>query len=77
MSAVLTQLLLLQLGCIFISVQAKASSVSCPSGQFAFKNRCVFCHPTCAECEGHELFQCTACGSGMLCIFKMDSVAGG
>ncbi|XP_027028709.2 proprotein convertase subtilisin/kexin type 5 isoform X1 [Tachysurus fulvidraco] len=63
MSAVLTQLLLLQLGCIFISVQAKASSVSCPSGQFAFKNRCVFCHPTCAECEGHELFQCTACGS--------------
>ncbi|KAK3526022.1 hypothetical protein QTP70_012787 [Hemibagrus guttatus] len=44
-------------------VTAKVSSVSCPSGQFAFKIRCVSCHPTCAECEGHELFQCTACGS--------------
>lgn len=64
MNVALTQLLLLALGCLFISVQAKVSSVSCPSGQFVFKNRCVLCHPTCAECEGHELFQCTACGSG-------------
>ncbi|XP_028813093.1 proprotein convertase subtilisin/kexin type 5 [Denticeps clupeoides] len=39
-----------------------ASPVSCPGGQFALKSRCVPCHPTCAECSGHELFDCAACG---------------
>ncbi|KAG9280998.1 proprotein convertase subtilisin/kexin type 5-like [Astyanax mexicanus] len=53
----------LLLTCCLICVRAKSPSpVSCPSGQFALKGQCVLCHPTCAECEGHELFQCTACG---------------
>ncbi|MGH0132203.1 UNVERIFIED_CONTAM: hypothetical protein FKN15_048930 [Acipenser sinensis] len=34
----------------------------CPSGQFALKHQCVGCHPTCWECNGHELFECTKCG---------------
>ncbi|XP_069564758.1 proprotein convertase subtilisin/kexin type 5 isoform X2 [Brachyistius frenatus] len=37
-------------------------SSSCPSGQFMLKNQCVLCHPTCSECGGHELFECTTCG---------------
>ncbi|KAI1904468.1 hypothetical protein AGOR_G00005950 [Albula goreensis] len=37
-------------------------SPSCPSGQFALKNQCVGCHPSCTECVGHELFECTTCG---------------
>lgn len=37
-------------------------SSACPSGQFLLNNQCVLCHPTCSECDGHELFQCTACG---------------
>lgn len=41
---------------------AKSSLLSCPSGQFLLKNQCALCHPTCAECDGHELFECTACG---------------
>ncbi|XP_064168245.1 proprotein convertase subtilisin/kexin type 5 [Anguilla rostrata] len=40
----------------------KPSSLSCPSGQFVLENQCVGCHPTCTECFGHELFECTACG---------------
>nr|XP_015198935.1 PREDICTED: proprotein convertase subtilisin/kexin type 5-like [Lepisosteus oculatus] len=40
----------------------KPSSLSCPSGQFALKHQCVGCHPTCTECFGHELFECTVCG---------------
>ncbi|XP_061078529.1 proprotein convertase subtilisin/kexin type 5 [Conger conger] len=43
-------------------VRSKPSSLSCPSGQFVLKNQCVGCHPTCTECFGHELFECTACG---------------
>ncbi|TKS73469.1 Proprotein convertase subtilisin/kexin type 5 [Collichthys lucidus] len=34
----------------------------CPSGQFYLNNQCVLCHPTCTECAGHELFECTTCG---------------
>uniref|UniRef100_A0AAZ1XTH8 TNFR-Cys domain-containing protein n=1 Tax=Oreochromis aureus TaxID=47969 RepID=A0AAZ1XTH8_OREAU len=37
-------------------------SSPCPSGQFMLKNQCVLCHPTCSECYGHELFECTTCG---------------
>ncbi|KAM9753982.1 uncharacterized protein ACNS7B_007134 isoform 1-T1 [Menidia menidia] len=37
-------------------------SSSCPSGQFMLKNQCVLCHPTCSECDGHELYECTTCG---------------
>ncbi|XP_038562057.1 proprotein convertase subtilisin/kexin type 5-like [Micropterus salmoides] len=37
-------------------------SLPCPSGQFLLKNQCVLCHPTCSECDGHELFECTTCG---------------
>lgn len=40
----------------------KSSSLVCPSGQFSLRDQCVLCHPTCSECSGHELFQCTACG---------------
>ncbi|XP_034443349.1 proprotein convertase subtilisin/kexin type 5 [Hippoglossus hippoglossus] len=40
----------------------KASSPSCPSGRFMLKSQCVLCHPTCSECVGHELFECTTCG---------------
>ncbi|XP_048114060.1 proprotein convertase subtilisin/kexin type 5 isoform X1 [Alosa alosa] len=43
-------------------IQSKPSSQPCPSGQFALKNQCVLCHPTCSECAGHELFECTSCG---------------
>lgn len=39
-------------------------SSKCPSGQFMSKNQCVLCHPTCSECSGHELFECTTCGVG-------------
>lgn len=39
-------------------------SSPCPSGQFLLKNQCVLCHPTCSECDGHELFECTTCGVG-------------
>lgn len=39
-------------------------SPKCPSGQFMWKNQCVLCHPTCSECNGHELFECTTCGVG-------------
>lgn len=39
-------------------------SSKCPSGQFMSKNQCVLCHPTCSECNGHELFECTTCGVG-------------
>lgn len=39
-------------------------SSQCPSGQFLLKNQCVLCHPTCSECYGHELFECTTCGVG-------------
>lgn len=39
-------------------------SPKCPSGQFMSKNQCVLCHPTCSECNGHELFECTTCGVG-------------
>ncbi|XP_055011892.1 proprotein convertase subtilisin/kexin type 5 [Boleophthalmus pectinirostris] len=39
-----------------------ASSSSCPSGRFSLRGQCVLCHPSCSECSGHELFQCTACG---------------
>ncbi|XP_070687333.1 proprotein convertase subtilisin/kexin type 5 [Pempheris klunzingeri] len=50
---------------IFLSgvgfIGCKPSS-SCPSGQFMLKNQCVLCHPTCFECDGHELFECTTCG---------------
>ncbi|XP_042560355.1 proprotein convertase subtilisin/kexin type 5-like [Clupea harengus] len=41
---------------------SKPSAQPCPSGQFALKNQCVLCHPTCSECAGHELFECTSCG---------------
>ncbi|KAM8860396.1 uncharacterized protein ACB058_007563 [Synchiropus picturatus] len=34
----------------------------CPSGQFLLRNQCVLCHPTCSECDGHELYECTTCG---------------
>lgn len=44
-------------------------SSSCPSGQFALKNQCVLCHPTCSECDGHELFECTTCG---VCEYMID-----
>lgn len=38
-------------------------SSSCPRGQFLLrKQQCVLCHPTCSECDGQELFQCTTCG---------------
>lgn len=37
-------------------------SSPCPSGQFMLKSQCVLCHPTCSECDGHELFECTTCG---------------
>lgn len=39
-------------------------SSPCPRGQFMLKNQCVLCHPTCSECLGHELFECTTCGVG-------------
>ncbi|KAG7245346.1 hypothetical protein INR49_010796 [Caranx melampygus] len=42
-------------------IVCKASS-PCPSGQFMLKSQCVLCHPTCSECDGHELFECTTCG---------------
>ncbi|CAF98316.1 unnamed protein product [Tetraodon nigroviridis] len=42
-------------------IGCKVSS-KCPSGQFMAKNQCVLCHPTCSECSGHELFECTTCG---------------
>ncbi|XP_056908075.1 proprotein convertase subtilisin/kexin type 5 isoform X1 [Takifugu flavidus] len=42
-------------------IGCKVSS-KCPSGQFMLKNQCVLCHPTCSECNGHELFECTTCG---------------
>lgn len=45
------------------SIGCKPSS-QCPSGQFLLKNQCVLCHPTCSECNGHELFECTTCGVG-------------
>lgn len=45
------------------------SSIKCPSGQFMLKNQCVLCHPTCSECNGHELFECTTCGVGELNFF--------
>ncbi|KAA0724286.1 hypothetical protein E1301_Tti003554 [Triplophysa tibetana] len=48
--------------CSFGFIYSKSSPPSCPSGQFLLKNQCVLCHPTCAECDGHELFECTACG---------------
>lgn len=44
-------------------IGCKVSS-KCPSGQFMWKNQCVLCHPTCSECNGHELFECTTCGVG-------------
>lgn len=44
-------------------IGCKVSS-KCPSGQFMLKNQCVLCHPTCSECNGHELFECTTCGVG-------------
>ncbi|XP_062847903.1 proprotein convertase subtilisin/kexin type 5 [Trichomycterus rosablanca] len=53
---------ILLLCCVSVFIQVKASVISCPSGQFAFKNRCSPCHLTCSECEGRELFQCTSCG---------------
>ncbi|KAF3854829.1 hypothetical protein F7725_022884, partial [Dissostichus mawsoni] len=37
-------------------------SSPCPRGQFLLKSQCVLCHPTCSECDGHELFECTTCG---------------
>ncbi|KAM6925960.1 proprotein convertase subtilisin/kexin type 5-like [Lycodopsis pacificus] len=37
-------------------------SSPCLSGEFMLKNQCVLCHPTCSECDGHELFECTTCG---------------
>ncbi|XP_029289217.1 proprotein convertase subtilisin/kexin type 5-like [Cottoperca gobio] len=42
-------------------IECKPSS-PCPSGQFLLKSQCVLCHPTCSECYGHELFECTTCG---------------
>ncbi|KAL1247680.1 hypothetical protein QQF64_023056 [Cirrhinus molitorella] len=48
--------------CCFGFIQARSPAQSCPSGQFLLKNQCVLCHPTCTECKGHELFECTACG---------------
>uniref|UniRef100_A0AAQ4QMA6 R-spondin Fu-CRD domain-containing protein n=1 Tax=Gasterosteus aculeatus aculeatus TaxID=481459 RepID=A0AAQ4QMA6_GASAC len=42
-------------------------SSSCPRGQFLLrKQQCVLCHPTCSECDGQELFQCTTCGVGQV-----------
>ncbi|CAL8325170.1 unnamed protein product [Gadus morhua 'NCC'] len=43
------------------STQSRAPT-SCEAGRFLFKHQCVLCHPTCSECEGHELFECTTCG---------------
>lgn len=49
--------------CVVGYIGCKPSS-QCPGGQFALKNQCVLCHPTCSECNGHELFECTTCGVG-------------
>ncbi|TRY94595.1 hypothetical protein DNTS_015805 [Danionella cerebrum] len=50
--------------CSFVGMESRSPSLSCPSGQFFLKNQCVLCHPSCAECHGHELFECTACALG-------------
>ncbi|XP_054589051.1 proprotein convertase subtilisin/kexin type 5 isoform X3 [Nothobranchius furzeri] len=56
-------LLLISLALWLRSISCRPSS-SCPGGQFLLKNQCVLCHPTCFECDGHELFDCTTCGVG-------------
>ncbi|XP_062317550.1 proprotein convertase subtilisin/kexin type 5 isoform X1 [Osmerus eperlanus] len=43
-------------------IRSKPTLLACTSGQFALNNQCVLCHPTCTECDGHELFDCTSCG---------------
>nr|XP_043891242.1 proprotein convertase subtilisin/kexin type 5 isoform X2 [Solea senegalensis] len=48
--------------CCCIGFIACRASSFCPSGQFMLKGQCVLCHPTCSECDGHELFECTTCG---------------
>ncbi|TNN45602.1 Proprotein convertase subtilisin/kexin type 5 [Liparis tanakae] len=52
--------LLVVLRCVGF-IGCKPSS-PCLSGQFLLKSQCVLCHPTCSECDGHELFECTTCG---------------
>nr|XP_019934407.1 PREDICTED: proprotein convertase subtilisin/kexin type 5-like [Paralichthys olivaceus] len=61
MRSVIACLLLVLCSAGFI-VGKPASSPSCPSGRFMLKSQCVLCHPTCSECVGHELFECTTCG---------------
>ncbi|XP_061772923.1 proprotein convertase subtilisin/kexin type 5 [Nerophis ophidion] len=48
--------------CCCVSHAGCKAPSPCPSGQFLLKSQCVLCHPTCSECQGHELFECTTCG---------------
>ncbi|KAJ8248760.1 hypothetical protein GJAV_G00227440 [Gymnothorax javanicus] len=45
-----------------MQVDTSTYYIETTSGQFILKNQCVGCHPTCTECFGHELFECTVCG---------------
>ncbi|XP_037111000.1 proprotein convertase subtilisin/kexin type 5 [Syngnathus acus] len=47
---------------VFVALVGCRAPSSCPRGQFVLKSQCVLCHPTCSECLGHELFECTTCG---------------
>ncbi|XP_061578613.1 proprotein convertase subtilisin/kexin type 5 isoform X3 [Cololabis saira] len=60
MRSLLTTVLIFLVWCVGLS--GCKPSTACPSGQFALKTQCVLCHPTCSECDGHELFECTTCG---------------
>nr|XP_005987835.1 PREDICTED: proprotein convertase subtilisin/kexin type 5-like [Latimeria chalumnae] len=55
-----TLFLILSFGCF--NVTGKLFALSCPSGQFALNYQCIDCHPSCEECNGQELFECTKCG---------------
>lgn len=43
-------------------------NIICPPGQYQFRNNntCVACYPTCTECIGASVLQCTVCSGGLV-----------
>src|SRR3990167_5202684 len=43
-------------------------NIVCPPGQYQFRNNntCVACDPTCTECIGASVLQCTVCSGGLV-----------